>query len=235
MSIESSSYIPFEGRCDAGNPCRYGELVNQLQQQIITLKEQAQTDALTGLYNYRFFADALPREMERAHRSFQPVSLIMIDIDRFKKLNDQRGHEAGNQVLIHVSKIIKQTIRKLDIACRFGGEEFAVILPNTDLRHSIAVAKRVREAIENSALNLPADSINVTASLGVDEYRPHHSDSMEAFIERVDTHLYEAKKTGRNRVKYPEAEENKFIHTHVSADEKDALFGIFSYPESSNK
>lgn len=235
MSNESSSYIQFDARCDSGNPCRHNELVTQLQQQIIVLKEQAQTDALTGLYNYRFFADALPREMERAQRSFQPVSLIMIDIDYFKKLNDQCGHEVGNQVLIHVSKIIKQTIRKLDIACRFGGEEFVVILPNTDLRHSIVVAKRIRETIECSALNLPGYSINVTASLGVDEYRPHNCDSMEAFIERVDVRLYEAKNAGRNTVKYPDVGDNKLVQTHVSMDEKDALFGGFSYPESTNK
>lgn len=227
--------IYFSGHCDSGQACRYIELINELQQQVEGLKNQAQTDALTGLYNYRFFADALPREMERAQRSFQPVSMIMIDIDFFKKLNDHWGHEIGNQALIHLATIIRQTIRKLDIPCRFGGEEFAVILPNTDLRQSIAVANRIREMIEQSILKIAGDTIPITASLGVDEYRPHHSDSAEGFIERVDSWLYEAKHAGRNNVRHPALANNQPIQTNVTADEKDALFTTFSYPDSNEK
>ena len=235
MTEKLTGAIPFSGFCNSGSPCRYGELVNDLQQQIETLKDQAQTDALTGLYNYRFFADALPREMERSQRSFQPVSMIMIDIDYFKKLNDQWGHEIGNQALIHLANIIRQTIRKLDIPCRFGGEEFVVILPNTDLRHSIAVAKRIREMIEQLPLLLANESIAITASLGVDEYRPHHSDSKDSFIERVDAWLYQAKHSGRNNVMHPSFVDNQLIHTNVTSDEKDALFKTFSYSELDDK
>lgn len=227
--------MAFSGVCDSGNPCQYNNLINELQQQVEMLKDQAQTDALTGLYNYRFFSDALTREMERSQRSFQPVSMIMIDIDFFKKLNDQWGHEIGNQALIHLATIIRQTIRKLDIPCRYGGEEFVVILPNTDLRHSIAVAKRIRETIEQSVLKLENDSISMTASLGVDEYRPHHSDSADSFVERVDAWLYQAKHSGRNNVMHPPLADNQFIHTNVTSDEKDALFTTFSYPESDDK
>ena len=217
--------------CDSGNPCRYQNVIDDLQQQIDVLKDQAQTDALTGLYNYRYFSDALPREMERAQRSFQPVSLIVLDIDHFKKLNDQWGHEVGNRVLVHLAKIIRQVIRKLDIACRFGGEEFVIILPNTDLRHSINVAQRIREMIEQSDLNIDGNCISITASLGVDEYRSHHSDSAKSFVERVDAWLYKAKHSGRNQVVHPPLMDQS-IPTTVTQDEKAALFSTFSYPET---
>lgn len=231
MSDAANHSIESIMTCESGDACRYGHVIDELQQQIELLKDQAQTDALTGLYNYRYFADALPREMERAQRSFQPVSLILLDIDYFKKFNDQWGHEIGNQALIHLAKIIRQVIRKLDIACRFGGEEFAIILPNTDLRHSVNVAQRIREMIEQSVLNIDGNSISMTASFGVDEYRAHHSDSMQGFIERVDSWMYKAKHAGRNQVIYP-SQVDQVEPTTVTQDEKAALFSTFSYPET---
>lgn len=227
MTKDSIPIEHFSGACASGASCLYTHLIEELKVEVETLKEQAQTDALTGLYNYRFFADALPREMERAQRSLQPMSMIMVDIDHFKKLNDQWGHEVGNQALIHIAKLIFQTIRKLDLACRFGGEEFVVILPNTDLRQSIYVANRIREVIEMTALQVDAQSINITASLGVDEYRANHSDTTDSFVERVDTWLYQAKHSGRNKVMYPDQLEIP-VATNVTVDEKDALFNAFS-------
>ena len=221
----------FSGVCASGELCLYKNLIDQLQTEVSILQEQAQTDALTGLYNYRFFADVLPREMERAQRSLQPMSMIMIDIDHFKKFNDQWGHEVGNQALIHIAKLIHQTIRKLDIACRFGGEEFVVILPNTDLRQSIYVANRIREVIEDTWLRITTETISITASLGVDEYRANHTDSLEGFIERVDAWLYQAKHLGRNRVMHPDLSVDVVVATNVTPDEKDALFNAFSERE----
>ncbi len=221
----------FSGVCASGELCLYKNLIDQLQTEVSILQEQAQTDALTGLYNYRFFADVLPREMERAQRSLQPMSMIMIDIDHFKKFNDQWGHEVGNQALIHIAKLIHQTIRKLDIACRFGGEEFVVILPNTDLRQSIHVANRIREVIEDTCLRITTETISITASLGVDEYRANHTDSLEGFIERVDAWLYQAKHLGRNRVMHPDLSVDVVVATNVTPDEKDALFNAFSERE----
>lgn len=223
----------FSGKCESGDSCRYQDHINNLQLELTRLQELVQTDALTGLYNYRFFADTLPREMERAQRSLQPMSMIMIDIDFFKKLNDKWGHEIGNQALVHVSTLVFETVRKLDFACRFGGEEFVVILPNTDLRQSIYVANRIREAIEQSPLKLTEADINITASLGVDEYRAHHSDTQEGFIERVDTWLYQAKQSGRNKVMHPDINSEAIVETIVTPDEKDALFGAFSDPDNS--
>jgi len=207
--------------------CLFHNELTQLRGEVSLLKEQVRTDALTGLYNFRFFSDTLPLEMERSRRSFQPLSLIVVDIDHFKQFNDRWGHELGNQALIHIAQLIAQTIRKLDYACRFGGEEFVIILPNTDLRQAVSVAERLREVIATTSLNY-ADykPIAMTASLGVDEFRAHHSDSLQGFIERVDAWLYKAKHAGRDRVAYP-TEAVLTTKTTVTSEEKEALFGVF--------
>lgn len=213
--------------CPLGDAsCQFLQELQILRQEVDLLKEQVRTDALTGLYNFRFFSDALPLEMERASRSFQPLSLIILDIDHFKGFNDRWGHELGNRALAHVAQLIALTIRKLDFACRFGGEEFVILLPNTDLRQAVNVAERLREIIATTPLVHDEESIAITASLGVDEYRGNHSDSPEGFIERVDTWLYQAKHAGRNCVKSPVIE-SADVSTTVTAEEKDALFGSF--------
>jgi diguanylate cyclase (GGDEF)-like protein len=210
-----------------GAQCPLHQQLMQLQHEVGVLKEQVRTDALTGLYNFRFFSDTLPLEIERARRSFQPLSLIMLDIDHFKRFNDTWGHELGNQALVHISRLINLTVRKLDYACRFGGEEFVILLPNTDLRQAMSVAERLREMIETTPLITEKDSpITITASLGVDEFRSHHSDTPEGFVERVDAWLYSAKHAGRNCVVGPVKEPMEH-QTSVSSEEKDALFGAF--------
>lgn len=212
------------------SPCRFLQELQSLRDEVGLLKEQVRTDALTGLYNFRFFSDTLPLEMERSRRSFQALSLIVLDIDHFKKFNDTWGHEVGNQVLMLVAQQITLTIRKLDYACRFGGEEFVVLLPNTDLHQAKNVAERLREAIESTPLNYDGQSLSVTASLGVDEFRGNHSDTPEGFIERVDSWLYQAKRDGRNCVRYP-VTDSAAISTTVTAAEKEALFGLFDRDE----
>ncbi|WP_082191441.1 GGDEF domain-containing protein [Cellvibrio sp. pealriver] len=213
--------------CAQGDtPCKFQQELELLRKEIDSLKEQVRTDALTGLYNYRFFSDALPLEMERARRSFQPLSLIVLDIDHFKMFNDRWGHELGNQALVHIAKLIGLTFRKLDLACRFGGEEFVILLPNTDLRQASQVAERLRETIASTPLPYGQESISITASIGVDEFRGNHSDSPEGFLERVDAWLYQAKHAGRNCVRGPQIESTETIST-VTLEEKDALFGVF--------
>lgn len=203
-------------------PCRSLQELDKLREEVVLLKELVRTDALTGLYNFRFFSDALPREMERARRSLQTLSLIVLDIDYFKNFNDRWGHELGNRALHHVAKLIGLTVRKLDFACRFGGEEFMILLPATDLRQAINVAERLREVIANTPLILEHDSITITASLGVDEFRANYSDTAEGFVERVDAWLYQAKHAGRNCVHSPSIEPAD-MSTSVTAEEKDAL------------
>jgi diguanylate cyclase (GGDEF)-like protein len=226
-SLPFSSDVTADVCPDSGGKCQFLDELQALRKEINDLRHQVQTDALTTLYNYRFFSNLLPLEMERARRSLQPLSLILLDIDHFKQFNDRWGHELGNQALIHISHLISATIRKLDFACRFGGEEFAIILPNTDLQQAIHVAERLRIAIATAAFNAEESEVYLTASMGVDEFKATDTDSPNSFVERVDLWLYKAKNAGRNLVKAP-AVVPLDTRTHVTADEKDALFNILN-------
>lgn len=169
-----------------------------LEQANKTITQLMHTDPLTGLVNRRELDEALGREISKSIRHNLPLSAIMVDLDYFKKVNDTYGHEAGDEVLVKVAETILNTVRKEDIAARFGGEEFIVILPNTPLDSSINLANRIRVAIEK--LNFTSVATSITASFGVTEYKAketHHH-----FIDRADKALYEAKETGRNRVAY---------------------------------
>jgi len=207
------------------NQCEYVSEIIQLRKEVDSLTELVRTDALTGLYNFRFFKETLALEMERTRRSTQPLSVILLDIDHFKKFNDKWGHEIGNHALIHVSSLIKVAIRKLDFGCRFGGEEFVILLPNTDLRQAVSVADRLREMIETIPVKTNDQNfITLTASLGVDEFTSRNSETSEGFIHRVDAWLYKAKNDGRNQVAFPVP--SSTIRTDsVSPEEKSALFG----------
>ncbi len=229
-SLPTTADSPSLNCPSTGDICHFMEELLSLRNEVNELRYQVQTDALTGLYNYRFLSNILPLEMERARRATQPLSLIILDLDHFKQFNDCWGHELGNQALVHVSQLIAATIRKLDFACRFGGEEFAIVLPNTDLYRAINVAERLRFAIANAPLKTEKESIPLTTSLGVDEFKPAHSDTPQGFIERVDSWLYQAKKAGRNQVNGPVVFPVD-INTNVTTDEKEALFGVFDKPD----
>ncbi|RYY75513.1 MAG: GGDEF domain-containing protein [Gammaproteobacteria bacterium] len=213
-------------RCPYGeNPCEFLNEIMRLRSEVDSLTELVRTDALTGLYNFRFFKETIALEMERTRRGTQPLSMILLDVDYFKKFNDKWGHDIGNHALIHISNLIKIAIRKLDFGCRFGGEEFVVLLPNTDLRQAVSVANRLREMIETEPLEITGhNSIHITASLGVDEFTSRNSETAEAFIQRVDAWLYKAKGQGRNKVVHPSLLTTTKIDS-VTQDEKNALFG----------
>jgi diguanylate cyclase (GGDEF)-like protein len=208
-----------------GAACQYADELVDLREQVKELSQQVFSDALTGLYNYRYFNQMLPLEIERTYRSGQPMALILLDIDHFKQFNDQWGHELGNQALTHVAQMINITVRKLDMACRFGGEEFVVILPNTDLAQAVSVAERLRTMIAATPLEAMGQTTPLTVSLGVDEYRTQLMESPEGFLRRVDNWLYQAKRTGRNRVAAPDLDAYQVA---ISAAEKDALFDLWS-------
>ncbi len=212
--------------CPVGEKsCEYLSEITELRKEVNSLTELVRTDALTGLFNFRFFNETISLEMERTRRGTQPLSMILLDIDHFKKFNDQWGHEIGNQALVHVADITKVAVRKLDFACRFGGEEFVILLPNTDLRQAVNVAERLREMIATTQLKISEqESVAITASLGVDEFNSRHSESCEAFIHKVDTWLYQAKHKGRNQVACPELDIRNRVD-QVSQEEKNALFG----------
>lgn len=214
--------------CSNGDSCRNATLLADLQQQLEQLQTQVRTDALTGLFNYRFLAEILPLEMERTRRTFAPLAVILLDIDHFKVFNDRHGHEAGNRALVHLAGIAQQALRKLDYACRFGGEEFVFILPNTDLRQAVGVAERLRELIATSCLRSDQGAeLQLTASLGVEVYLGRQMETPEQFLERADAWLYQAKAEGRNCVAHPLLEEAPAA-TQVTQEEKDILFGAFT-------
>lgn len=169
----------------------------------------ATLDALTGLNNRRQFEIRLNQEVSNSKRNNTPLCCIMADVDYFKKVNDTYGHAAGDCVLKKIAEVILHEIREYDIACRYGGEEFFIILPQTKLKEAALVAQRLRKVIENTQIDItdysqsvPSENekfyINVTSSLGVCAY----DDSMDsmAFAHKADKALYEAKETGRNRV-----------------------------------
>lgn len=185
-------------------PC-LGE-IGRLNEAVALLTGQVATDPLTGLYNRRHMRAALETEIERTRRSRQATSLVMLDIDHFKRINDGYGHLAGDEVLRQTSRILLQTLRKIDIACRYGGEEFAIILPATPLLVAAEVAERLRLALESATINL-ADTtqLSITASFGVATYLAEHNASEDALIAQTDGQLYLAKTTGRNCVRYEPA------------------------------
>ena len=196
-SIDNARTAP----CPAGDDnCPNLTEVEKLREEVKQLAALVRTDELTSLFNFRYFNQALSLEMERTRRSGQPTCLIMCDLDHFKDINDVHGHEVGNIVLNHVAGLIKKTIRRLDIPCRYGGEEFALILPDTQLQQGVRFANRLRLIIENSPIEAGDLMLGIEASFGVDVYRRGDQLTEKEFVEKVDSFLYLAKQEGRNRV-----------------------------------
>jgi len=165
----------------------------------LQVQHQALTDGLTGCFNRRFFEIQLERDLHLATRLRQPVSLIMLDIDYFKRVNDTYGHDAGDVALRMIAQAIREELRGVDTAARYGGEEFAVILPQAGPEGAMAVAERLRARIESTSVSGVGC---VTASLGVATF-PLHASSRDLLVTTADRALYQAKRTGRNRVCTP--------------------------------
>jgi diguanylate cyclase (GGDEF)-like protein len=159
------------------------------------LEVMANFDALTRVFNRASFERILEKEIPRSGRSGQPLCLVMLDIDHFKKVNDTHGHKAGDRVLQRLSEIIDKNIRQSDYFCRVGGEEFAIVLIATNLVHASALAEKLRMAVENGTFE---HGLKVTVSLGVAELAD--SSDREALYKKADAALYRAKEGGRNRV-----------------------------------
>lgn len=164
------------------------------------LESRAQRDPLTQLYNRRYLYDRLKTEIERSNRHERNLSLIMLDLDHFKGINDQYGHLAGDQVLVQVAKILEDLVRSEDICARWGGEEFIVLMPETDLSGAYYLAERLREALCTSpiALNGSDTTVQVTTSVGIATLQP--GVDMNEFLDTADQYLYEAKNAGRNTI-----------------------------------
>ena len=155
------------------------------------------TDALTGLYNRRYFNDHLKLETKRSDRYGSDLSLLLFDVDHFKIYNDTFGHPEGDKMLTKVGNIIKNALRQMDSACRYGGEEFAVILPQSDIDQASIVAERIRKCVETKTVDL---NHGITISAGISQYQINQG--ITEFITNVDAALYKAKASGRNCISY---------------------------------
>ncbi len=194
-------------------PVRFEELLLRLRrvlkerrltqeriQMLEKLKRLSITDGLTKLYNSRYFYNQLKIEIDRTERYQRPLSLLLLDIDKFKEYNDSYGHLEGDQVLIRLGQVIKSCLRKMDTAYRYGGEEFTVILPETGGDEAATVAERIRAAVETELFTprKNGETVNISISIGVTEY--NLQEEIAVFVQRADKAMYQSKQAGRNRV-----------------------------------
>jgi diguanylate cyclase (GGDEF)-like protein/PAS domain S-box-containing protein len=190
----------------------------QLQE---TLRNQSVRDGLTGLYNRRYLQESLEREINRATRTGRPVAVIISDVDHFKKFNDTHGHEAGDAVLVAVANLFLTKLRKADIPCRFGGEEFVLILPEANLEDAAAKAESLRAAVRELEITHDRDVLGrITLSLGVAAF-PEHGAEPDLLLKLADEALYEAKRGGRDQV----------VCARGPAPEPQVQPGLFDRPE----
>ncbi|MEW5928580.1 MAG: diguanylate cyclase [Gemmatimonadota bacterium] len=164
------------------------------------LRKLSITDGLTELFNHRHVHELLHEEFERSRRSGEPLAVVMIDLDRFKAVNDTYGHPTGDVILYETARIIRETAREIDMVGRYGGEEFIAILPNTAEDEASKFAERVRTGVEGYVFRDEANEVRMTASSGVASFPGLDSDTPEALLKRADEALYVAKESGRNRV-----------------------------------
>lgn len=184
------------------NQFRIKELREQLQAANRKLKKLAHTDDLTGLMNMRSLYDKLNYEMNRARRFKRSIFVLMLDMDYFKSVNDQNDHLFGSYVLSEVGSILKENVREIDLAARYGGDEFLLILTDVNLKGALALAERIRQVIEGRSFSYKNFHQELTVSIGLSEFRHSDTDLNARKLVRLADHaLYEAKKTGRNCVR----------------------------------
>lgn len=173
--------------------------LDDLREEAARLHRKAHTDELTGLCNYSRLMDHLDNQIETARRRRKPLCVMMSDLDHFKRVNDTYGHLAGDEVLRHVAGRIQAAVRDFDVVGRFGGEEFAVILVNTDRKLAEIIAERIRQEVAATPIHTRSGNIPLTISIGLAMLRP--GDDRDSVVERADRAMYEAKRLGRNRVR----------------------------------
>ncbi len=202
-----------------------GEMSQAFVQSVIdALCSLSSRDSLTGLANRRSFAQAMERELDRVARMGDEALLLMVDIDHFKQVNDTHGHLVGDEVLRQLSQRLLECVRPMDTVARFGGEEFAVVLPNCSHTYGEVVAERIRRSVEEKPFHIkPGLSLDLTVSVG-GAYAPQWIRSEAAiWTERADRQLYRAKREGRNGVCLEET-----FDTVVSIEEKELLYGALN-------
>jgi diguanylate cyclase (GGDEF)-like protein len=176
------------------------QLQDELKRSNERLLEISNTDHLTSLYNRRFLMEALTRELDRVQRKDSVLTLVILDVDHFKNINDTYGHQSGDEVLQAVAVAARIGLRLYDVAARYGGEEFVLVLPETPLTGGMVVAERLRKRVEALSFTLPLDQLTVTVSIGVASYPSPAVIDVETLLQQADVALYQAKRNGRNRV-----------------------------------
>ncbi|MEK6591934.1 MAG: GGDEF domain-containing protein [Pseudomonadota bacterium] len=166
---------------------------------LIQLRFLSETDELTGIFNVRAFTAISERIFKQAARYGRPFSILLVDSDSLKTVNDTYGHEAGNQLIKSAVQCIQNQLRETDILARYGGDEFVVLLPETPCSSAAGVAARIRQNIEDTPLSVRNKKIRMTVSIGIASY-PEHGDNLKAILEKTDQAMYESKTLGRNRV-----------------------------------
>lgn len=192
--------LPLNRRDELGDLAHsFNAMAVNLKDNFEKVSDMANRDGLTGLYNARFFREALDRELDRVKRSGRPLSVILFDADRFKKINDRYGHPAGDQILQHVSRIARSVLRGYDVLARYGGEEFIALLSDTTGPQAALLAERIRKIVEQRPhITEEGEAIKATVSIGVATAKAPYD--KKELISQADQALYRAKETGRNRV-----------------------------------
>jgi two-component system cell cycle response regulator len=196
------------------------EKLSNLKKENNHLRSLTLTDPLTDLYNTRFFTMQLEIEIARTRRTGQPSCLMMIDLDNFKLLNDTMGHIQGNRFLLKASTTLREGLRPTDIVCRYGGDEFSVIMPATDLFDAVRIANRLQQALATIPLK---KLLPISASIGVAEYSAASRGGGDQFVHQADMALYKAKKNGKNQVFYEGKPEKTVELDSVTQEEKLSL------------
>lgn len=181
------------------NHLRLREYAMRLEQLNEELERLATTDALTSAYNRRYFMSKLDEEVKRVRRYKRPSSLMMIDVDYFKKINDTFGHDVGDHVLIALVKLLEDKVRQLDTVARIGGEEFAILMPETSEKDALILVNRLLDAARAAAITIADDTVRFTISVGCTEFDADTVDG-EGILKMADMALYDAKRSGRDQV-----------------------------------
>lgn len=218
-------FVPLELLARIRTQLRIRDLNEQLLYANERLKELVDTDDLTGLYNMRSLYQRLDFEMERARRFNRDVCVVMMDMDYFKTVNDGHDHLFGSYVLSEVGKIIRACTRNIDIPARYGGDEFLVVLTETNHEGAMHFCQRLRESIERTTFKNGEDSIQLTASLGFAITVPGEVLSARELVRRADHALYDAKRGGRNQVSYHKPEKSKVVELNPAAQKRKRAAG----------
>jgi diguanylate cyclase (GGDEF)-like protein len=202
---------------ELGARLRAGERIVDLQSELIeardAIRAQAMQDPLTRVLNHGAIVDALSREIDRANRDHKPLSVIMADLDEFKRINDSHGHVAGDQVLVEAAQRMRRSLRSYDSLGRYGGEEFLIVLPNSGKTHALGSAERLRHVISDEPFRIARASVTVTLSLGVTTWSEPFPVPMNGLIQAADRALYIVKGRGRNGVEYSGHDADRLEHS----------------------